>query len=101
MLDNCRRVLRVQRVEDVEEVGAVNASPSRHVVGEKACELSVIRHLRPNGFQTELIVMWDIDPADLVHAKQLLALSKHILQEVLVQAAIRWQVELHCTGCEH
>lgn len=88
-------------MEDVEEVRAVNASPFRHVVGEKACEPSVISHLWPNGFQTQFVVVWDVNPTDLVHAKQMLAFGKHILKEILIQAAVRWQVELHCTWCKH
>jgi hypothetical protein len=45
--------------------------------------------------------VWDVNPTDLVHAKQMLAFGKHILKEILIQAAVRWQVELHCTWCKH
>ena len=101
VLDNGLSILWVETIEDVEEVLAVNASAFRHVVGEKASELWVTTHLRPNVLQRKLIVKGHIDPLDLIHSKQVLAFCKDILQEVLVQTDIWWQVELHCTRCKH
>ena len=94
MAQDLGEVVRVQRVHDVEEVLAGRPLVLGVVVREIGVEDRVLLELGEERLDGELVVLGDLDLLDLQLLEQLLLAAEDILEEVLVDEALRRQVEL-------
>ena len=94
MAQDLGEVVRVQRVHDVEEVLAGRPLILRVVIREVGVEDRVLLELGEERLDRELVVLGYLDLLDLQLLEQLLLAAEDILEEVLVDKALRRQVEL-------
>ena len=92
------QVVGVHGVEDVEEVLTRRPFVLGVLVGEVAVHGGIVFELRPQCLRGQLLVMRNFDGVDLVLLEQLLPASQHILEEVLVDEWLWWQIELETSG---
>ena len=88
------QVVRVERVEHVEEVLPRRPLVLGVLVGEVAGQQVVLGELGPEAPDGQLIVVRDLDVADVFLPDQLLFVRQHLLEEVLVDRGRRREVEL-------
>ena len=98
MPDQPPDVLFVQTVENIPEVVSVDLTALRKLVWEVVHELRLSLAKRIDSLESELIIDRHVDKLDLLELKQLLLAAEDLLEEVLVQHGLRWQIQLHCTG---
>ena len=94
MNDQVASVLWVQGHHDVEEVGPVHHPSLGLLVWQIAPELRVLHHFRIEVLDRKFVVEWNIYPLDFRHLEESLFLNENLLQEILVDANLRWNVEL-------
>lgn len=82
-------------IQHVEEVTSIWDSALWETTWKEAHDLSILLKLRIQAFDTKLIKFWNFNPFDLAQLKQLLLFTQHLTQEVFVEHAIRWKIELH------
>ena len=88
------KVVRMNGVEDIEEVLARRPFACRILVWEVASELRVLAELRPECLHGNFIVTGNVDLLDIGLLHKLLLAAEDVLEEVLVDEALRRQVEL-------
>ena len=94
VLHNLAKVVRVDGVEDVEEVLTMRSFVFRVLVWEIAVHDRIVFELWPQCLRGQLLIMRHFDDVHLVLLQQLLLAGQHILEEVLVDEWLWWQVEL-------
>jgi hypothetical protein len=84
----------VNRVQNVEGVSTVRLPSLRIAIGEVRHNLRALPYQREEIFYTELIELWYIYRLELRHLEELLLVSQHGFEEVLVEHRRWWQVKL-------
>ena len=97
VFDQLAGVLVIDRIHHVEEVVSVRQASLRQLVREELHEVTGALHLRPESLHRQLIIHGDVDEPDVRNRNQLLLLTQYLLQEVLVDHGVAWQVKLDCT----
>ena len=87
-------VVRMHGVEDVEEVLTRRSFILGILVREIAVHGRIFLELRPQGLGGQLFIMRHLDGVHLVLLEELLLASQDILEEVLVDEWLWWQIEL-------
>ena len=86
--------VRLHSIEYVKKILSRWAFALWKDVGEVLGDFWVISELRPEVLDRELIVMRDFNEDNLILLQELLLTSKDLLEKVLVDVDIRWQVKL-------
>ena len=94
VFEDLRKVIRVQRVEHVEKVVARRAFALRISVRKVRHELGVLRELRIEILHAQLVVVRHLDEPDFGFLQQLLLAREDLLQVVLVDHGLVWQIKL-------
>ena len=81
-------------VEYVEEVLPRRSLALRVIIREVPDQEVVLGELRPQVLHRQLLVVRDLDVGDVFLLDQGLLLGQDLLEEVLVDQSLRWQVEL-------
>ena len=98
MVEELLKVLRFHAVEDVKKIVPGWSLVLWINVGEILHEFTVLLEIRPQCLDGYFIVVRDMDVIDLLLLEQLLLLSEHEFEEVLVDASLIGQVKLHWKG---
>ena len=85
-------------VEYIEEVLPGRILAFWEDVGEVLLHLLIIGELRPEVYDSELVIVRDFDEVDLLLLEQLLLLRKQRLEEVFIDRLGRRQIELYYMG---
>ncbi len=94
VFEDLRKVIRVQRVEHVEKVVPRWAFALRICIREVRHELGVLRELRIEILHAELVVVRHLYEPDICFLHQLLLAREDLLQVVLVDHGLVWEIEL-------
>ena len=88
------QIIWVECVQDVEKVVPGRRLPSWVFIWEVRHEVAVLLQLRVQGLHADLLIMRNFNEFDIGLLHQLLLPNEDVLQEVLVDQALRRQVEL-------
>ena len=94
------KVVRVESIHDVEEILSGRPFVLRILVREVRVEDRVALEFGIERLHRQLVVLGDLDLLDLHLLEQLLLAAEDVLHEVLVDDALRRQVELQAVHIE-
>ena len=95
MLNYLGHVLRVEAVKDVEEVLSLRDHSLRKSVREILHKPLVLLLYGPQIYDSKLLIHRNVDKADLGNWHQLLFISQHLLEEVLMKHFLIGKIELY------
>ena len=95
MIHDLRQVLRIECVQDVEKVLPWRTFALRKSCWEVRHEISILFEFRPEILDAQLVVLGDLDEPDLGLLEHSPIADQDILDEILVDHVICWQIVLY------
>ena len=98
MAQQLLEVFWLDGVENIEEIISRRALILGILVGEEGHHGGILLELRIEILDRDLVVVRDLDLLHRALPQQLLLASQNILEKVLVDHWLRWQIELETIG---